>query len=1255
MRFESLQSALRNRITSLERDKLDVDDTSVPLSHVHPISFRDRSGSNYDFTGVDQLYFNLTEDSDGYLNVVISQLKTGAQPDWHGRLVAGSRLLLRSSVAGTENLYIVKDPHSTVVGDADDDFYARIFRCKLLRGDITAQPAQGSSMHIQTDLSVDLDLSEVSTRRIPVKATPVDEDQLLLVDSEASSVIKRVDLDDLPHTLPPLGTAGQVLTVSSGETASEWSDPTGGDVDESVNFHMIRSKASERASFTNSTTLTITLGSDDFDNFQTGDTIDDFDILTVTVSSSSSVAYSAPVIIDIGNEFAATDDVVDRNHSHSATRIIITRTSDTTFTIEASGASTRYFGYAHFTRFGYSLTASTFANLTDTPDGLTAGKILQVNTSGTALEETDLPITNLAVASRDTDSLEITSSTGTDAEIPSATASLAGLESAADKTKLDGIEAGADVNVATNLSRTLSESAVQINSSTGADTFIPQATGVSAGVLTADDHQKLDAIETNATADQTDEEIKTAYENNFDTNAFTDDDVDKLDDITPFASMAGRELEAVTFEIVSTIPDSRNEIQSATGNDLTSLTICIHNDEVAAIGAQAIIIHEELEGAIVTEKTGEFIVTSYKTTAIDLEHHRTVFIGYLSDETKAFFSLDGFSLGSVGNDVRLHFLSKEAVTAYVPSSGTANTLLGYDADNVLGEIERLETDLSNLDSDLSLVETFDVKAKLDGPIVGDVLLTKDFTVKATLSSTVGEIQSASGDDVSSLNLTLSLSDIVRLTIDGSTAPQAIVIYKSVGGSWSTEAGVFRNLEGGSLTIDGNTVTLGYNVELTRASKDLISTFTLGAVDDVVRLYFVNYRSITRYIKSQVGDDEAGKFLGYDSEGVFGIQASPTASVVAFASSMTQISSWFNSSWENVFTGLVTTGLNKGGFTLKTVSGDQRVVIPEAGVYQIGITYEIVLNNTGDNQRFSAKGRIRQVRGGSASTLDLIGNNYSRGRRGSGTDFTEISIRITALEELQKDDEIFGEIEGLRESSGTLATSVDGIISIAKVGGAKGDAGEGIPALGTAGQVLAVDSAETSTEWVDSPVPTVFNPTSNLWLPVHFVNANAGTDVDYRLTSINIFATIFELDRDNQWSYSPLLRKSSSSNFGTVRVSLYLPDGSGAWEFEDSVTGDILSDLSETEYATHEDIDVRLTSTYDDVEVEGYAMMAVQVNTSGRYDVAAKKDASGFTNVFDTSFIRSGAGGVTAHLNLAHSGPNALVRTNNNMIIAKQRI
>ena len=60
--------------------------------------------------------------------------------------------------------------------------------------------------------------------------------------------------------------------------------------------------------------------------------------------------------------------------------------------------------------------------------------------------------TNLAVANRGATTLQVTSSTGTDATIPAATAALTGLQSAADKTKLDSITAGANPNVGVTFS-----------------------------------------------------------------------------------------------------------------------------------------------------------------------------------------------------------------------------------------------------------------------------------------------------------------------------------------------------------------------------------------------------------------------------------------------------------------------------------------------------------------------------------------------------------------------------------------------------------------------------------------------------------------------------------------------------------------------------------------------------------------------------------------------------------------------------------
>ncbi len=85
-----------------------------------------------------------------------------------------------------------------------------------------------------------------------------------------------------------------------------------------------------------------------------------------------------------------------------------------------------------------------------------------------------------------------------------------GRDVSADGAKLDGIESGATADQTDAEIRAAVEAASDSN------------------VFTDADHTKLNGIEASATADQTDAEIKTAYENNSDTNAFTDAEKTKL-------------------------------------------------------------------------------------------------------------------------------------------------------------------------------------------------------------------------------------------------------------------------------------------------------------------------------------------------------------------------------------------------------------------------------------------------------------------------------------------------------------------------------------------------------------------------------------------------------------------------------------------------------------------------------------------------------------------------------------------------------
>ena len=188
----------------------------------------------------------------------------------------------------------------------------------------------------------------------------------------------------------------------------------------------------------------------------------------------------------------------------------------------------------------------------------------------------------------------LASSTGTDVTLPLVVAGgTDGLMSGTDKTKLNSIQSNAQINVQSDWNATTGDALILnkpsipqdlddlsnvdstsptdgqvltwdntnsywtptnandgvtnlsydgqtrvIASSTGTNATLPEvgATGNS-GLMTSSDKSKLDGIEASATADQTDAEIKTAYENNSNTNAFTDAEKTKLGGIATGAEV----------------------------------------------------------------------------------------------------------------------------------------------------------------------------------------------------------------------------------------------------------------------------------------------------------------------------------------------------------------------------------------------------------------------------------------------------------------------------------------------------------------------------------------------------------------------------------------------------------------------------------------------------------------------------------------------------------------------------------------------
>jgi hypothetical protein len=118
-----------------------------------------------------------------------------------------------------------------------------------------------------------------------------------------------------------------------------------------------------------------------------------------------------------------------------------------------------------------------------------------ITTSGTLTITNTAPhqATNLGITGTG-DTRTITSSTGTNVTIPVATTTTAGWLSAADKTKLDGIAAGAQVNVGTDLAMGGSGNSRTITSSTGTNVAVPVASTSNAGFMSTDDKTKLDGL-----------------------------------------------------------------------------------------------------------------------------------------------------------------------------------------------------------------------------------------------------------------------------------------------------------------------------------------------------------------------------------------------------------------------------------------------------------------------------------------------------------------------------------------------------------------------------------------------------------------------------------------------------------------------------------------------------------------------------------------------------------------------------------------
>jgi hypothetical protein len=138
---------------------------------------------------------------------------------------------------------------------------------------------------------------------------------------------------------------------------------------------------------------------------------------------------------------------------------------------------------------------TTITGLPNATTPLDGTERVPMDQAGTTKDATTQDIANLAAGtdlSYTAATRTLASSTGADVALPVATTSAAGLMASADKAKLDGIEAGAQVNVGTDLSYTAASRLLA--SSTGADVTLPEATTALAGLQSAADKARIDQL-----------------------------------------------------------------------------------------------------------------------------------------------------------------------------------------------------------------------------------------------------------------------------------------------------------------------------------------------------------------------------------------------------------------------------------------------------------------------------------------------------------------------------------------------------------------------------------------------------------------------------------------------------------------------------------------------------------------------------------------------------------------------------------------
>ena len=341
---------------------------------------------------------------------------------------------------------------------------------------------------------------------------------------------------------------------------------------------------------------------------------------TVTVSSPFTKTGSDQVIFQTftdGSNTAVPDGTASTFSFAATPPITATVNASTdTLTVAATDASTSAKGVASFASSDFAVSSgavslvdlttshiasgtldTTLSSVSGSDDTLASAKAIK---SYVDTEITDLvggapgaldTLNELAAAIGDDSSYASTITTSLATKAPIASPTFTGTVAIPNISNLETAVAANTAkvtNVSTNLSVTANGTSLTVASSDGTDASLPLADTDNWGVMSDEMFDKLDGIQASATADQTGAEIKSAYEGESDTNAFTDAEKTKLTNIDVSADVTDATTVNAAGAVMHTdIPDSDTGLVKRTGSetyDIDTSTYITGNQTVTVSG-----------------------------------------------------------------------------------------------------------------------------------------------------------------------------------------------------------------------------------------------------------------------------------------------------------------------------------------------------------------------------------------------------------------------------------------------------------------------------------------------------------------------------------------------------------------------------------------------------------------------------------------------------------------------------------------------